>query len=273
MNCISPIRLKQKGKFQDVPCGRCIHCLKRKRSEWLLRLEHEHRASCRSLFVTLTYNDENIPFYNKEPCFDKGHVQKFFKRLRHISTFRYYLVSEYGSKYGRPHYHLLLFNYKGSGEDIQRCWPYGFIHVGSVTSSSINYVAAYTITRSHYDFDKKDPRRPFSLSSRKPGIGYNYVETHKKYHQKSKTPFGVRDFGQRVSLPRYYKEKVFTKFERDVLAQAYKKKVDEDNSVEDWLKNHPGKSYSDYALYQQQLYNERSKRYVKLLKQNRNEVF
>jgi len=270
VGCISPIRLKTAFGYQDVPCGRCINCLRRKRSEWLIRLESEHRSSQRSLFITLTYSDEFIPVdHQGRYCFRKEDVQKYFKRLRHISDFRYYLISEYGSRYRRPHYHLLLFNFSGSVEDVVRKWPFGFVHVGDVTSASINYVAAYSVTKEDYSgYEKDDKRKPFMLSSRRPGIGHAYVDQYKVYHQKSKDFRGKRFGGENGVLPRYYKEKIFTKIERQLNSMKYENH-DSFMSYDEFLELYPNSSYSEYSKFRLDVLHEKRRRYFKNLKQNR----
>lgn len=259
-----------------MPCGRCISCLKRKRSEWLFRLEHEHRVSTRSLFLTLTYNDENLPFHDGEVCFNKDHVQKFFKKLRHVSDFRYYLVSEYGGTTGRPHYHLLLFNYHGNLSQIVKKWQYGFVHCGDVTSASINYCAAYVITKTHFKYEKNDPRRPFSLMSRRPGIGANYVTKFKAHHLATKDGYGYRQFGEKTSMPRYFKEKIFSKIERQNIGKRYSQ-IAADKEIltsKEWRLKNKGKTFSDYIKYRQQLMQEVERKYITNLKNNRdNENF
>lgn len=84
----------------------------------------------------------------------------------------------------------------------------GYVHIGSVTSSSINYCAAYVITKTHYEYDRDDPRRPFALHSRRPALGARYVERYSRFHRDGRKNYAVRPFGAgKVSLPRYYKEK------------------------------------------------------------------
>ena len=77
------------------------------------------------MFDTLTYKDENLPNLKQIipelpaiPCFRHTDLQMFFKRLRinlarrynvGNDNIRYLVTSEYGSKFGRPHYHLLLY--------------------------------------------------------------------------------------------------------------------------------------------------------------------
>lgn len=274
MSCISPITLQQPTGSVTVPCGRCYGCLKRKRSGWLLRLENEQRVSTRSFFVTLTYNNENLPTYKNAVCFDKSHLQKYFKRLRKHGKFRYFAVSEYGGKYGRPHYHVLFFSMNVPVKEIIKQWHYGHVHLGDITPASINYCAAYVITKEQQDFDIDDPRRPFSLMSRRPGLGLNYVDRMKKYHQKGKKPYGVRQFGEKVPLPRYYSEKIFSKVERQVIAKTFKTEF-ETNDIDtvlnkkEWHEKNPGLTSEDYYEYRTQVIASREKKLYKSLKQIR----
>lgn len=99
--------------FRLVACGKCSLCKEKKSNDWSSRVSleceaHEHLP----LMVTLTYNNEHLPLAGVM----KTEVQKFLKRLRvnlarngYDDKFRYILCSEYGSKRGRPHYHLLIF--------------------------------------------------------------------------------------------------------------------------------------------------------------------
>lgn len=277
MICISPIRLKQPAGFVDVPCGRCFACLKKKRSEWLLRLEEEHHESVSAQFITLTYDELSVPHESTGLlCFDKKHVQDFLKRLRHYSKFRYYIVSEYGGKFGRPHYHMLLFNFAGNEKDITRSWWYGNVDFGTVTSASINYCAAYVITKKHWLYEKDDPCRPFFLSSRRPGIGHSYIERNKDYHKKLISSIGIRRFGAgKVPIPRYYRDKIFTKMEKEKLNLKTKSFIDQvQDKILPWKEyfvNFPNNTAKDYYRYRAQLIEENSKTVFTSLKQNRNE--
>lgn len=276
--CIAPIRIRDPGnqsRFIDVPCSRCYACLQRKRSEWLLRLEHEHRDSSRSLFITLTYEDSHLPYYNENPCFNKKDLQDFFKRLRHKCSFRYYVVSEYGSKTQRPHYHALFFNFEGNIEEISKEWKKGHTHIGSVTSASINYCAAYVITKQQFDYEKDDPRRPFALHSRRPALGAGYIERYGKYHRMGLTNVAIRPFGAgKASLPRYYKERIFSRIDRDILSARAKQHIENGpDSVldyEDYQRINPGSNFHDFSRYRSQLICEANKKVFNKLKQNRN---
>lgn len=155
--CTSPISILNRSHFFDkntsplrrlVPCGNCACCKSVKVNEWFVRSyyhwQHYQDIGGSTMFITLTYNDENLPCYNGVPCFSKTHIQTFLHKLRtylkraHIpSNFTYFVVSEYGTEYERPHYHMLLFlpfkvnntfdwhNFTNDGF-LDRAWIYGF---------------------------------------------------------------------------------------------------------------------------------------------------
>ena len=123
--CLTPINLKketwiQKLKdmyyMQQVPCGRCLECLKDRVNSWFFRLYNEQKNAKTALFITLTYDDEHLSYTdNGSMCLNYKDTQLFWKRLRKAQPkgdpkIRYFLVGEYGSKTHRPHYHAILFN-------------------------------------------------------------------------------------------------------------------------------------------------------------------
>ena len=57
-NCANSIVIE--GIDYRVPCGRCLPCQKKRRSDWSLRLEHEYLADDSAFFITLTYDDHNL---------------------------------------------------------------------------------------------------------------------------------------------------------------------------------------------------------------------
>lgn len=226
MQCLSPIRIKNPttGQFITVPCSRCAACLATRRAGWSFRLENELKVSSSAHFITLTYDDDNI-FTNDygNPSVSKSDVQSFIKRLRnnYKTSLRYYAVSEYGSKTHRPHYHIIMFN-MGCDETINynnilNSWGKGQIHIGQVTPASIAYVTKYVFDKGKH----RDGENPvFALMSRKPGLGSNYIQTHAKWHHKDSTRFySVKEGGVKVPLPRFYKDKLYSKMEKDIHAK------------------------------------------------------
>lgn len=194
-----------------VPCGKCLPCLSNKRADWSFRLGIEHRYSKSSYFVTLTYSPKFLP----EHGVSKRHVQLFMKRLRKKSQakIRYYLVGEYGSLTGRPHYHIILFNFDGHEKHIQSAWstrsnePFGTVHIGRVTQASIMYCTKYVIQRVY--MVPKDMSKPFAVMSRSFGIGLWYLtDSMLEWHRAGKRNYTMLH-GEKRRLPRYYKDKIW----------------------------------------------------------------
>lgn len=76
MRCLKPIKVN--GNFYN--CGYCRNCRVNKTSQWALRLIYElDNWDCAS-FVTLTYNQENLP---KDFGLHKEHLTSFLKALRY----------------------------------------------------------------------------------------------------------------------------------------------------------------------------------------------
>lgn len=134
-----------------------------------MRLEMESKYWNDMCFVTLTYNDENLPlhiidghlYYSDEeiekyselafiyePTLRPDHLRNFVKRVRkRVKTpCRYYAVGEYGTKYGRSHFHILFFGLPNTIEVqkiIEDCWQYGFVTVRPFFKETCTYIAGY----------------------------------------------------------------------------------------------------------------------------------
>jgi len=62
-------------------------------------------------FITLTYNDKNLP---DDYSLNKQHFKDFLKRFRKAiepAKIRYFMCGEYGDDSWRPHYHAIIFGY------------------------------------------------------------------------------------------------------------------------------------------------------------------
>ena len=166
-------------------CRKCYSCRKQKRKEWITRLKWENEFWPFSYFITLTYNDQNLPKHGV----DKRHVQLFLKRLKKRIKFKYFLVSEYGGRTFRPHYHALIFTTskidmvlidKHNGfysKFITNLWRLGFTNIGTVTNESIAYVAGYTTKKLKYqnDYITQIEKLPtFLFCSKRPPLGEEY---------------------------------------------------------------------------------------------------
>lgn len=107
--------------FIPYKCGRCPECIQ----EYTVSLENrsllEAYTSKSLIFFDLTYAPETLP---ENESLSKQDISDFFKDFRssvqrlpedsyfHDLKIRYVVCGEYGSKYGRPHYHVLLFSNK-----------------------------------------------------------------------------------------------------------------------------------------------------------------
>lgn len=141
-----------------LSCGQCIGCRLERSRQWAVRCLHEASLHDDNCFVTLTYDEVHVP-----PTLIYWHFQDFMKRLRKKRKVRYYMAGEYGAKFGRPHFHALLFGCQfpdryliRDGDDgrklyrsaeLERLWPFGFSSIGAVTFESAAYVARYCTSK------------------------------------------------------------------------------------------------------------------------------
>lgn len=205
MTCANPIWLEK--KHIEVPCGKCDCCIKARAAEWGLRVLHESSEYENNIFVTLTLDDEN---YKKENYqVNKNTAKKFIKRLRESLNGRkikYFLCGEYGERYGRAHYHVILLNTGWSDEqNIKDCWTLGTCCLGTVTPESIHYVTGYMIKKSEWFLKNPsdDRERPFQSMSN--GMGLKYALRHKDVFTDH---LEVTIQGNKRALPKYYKNKL-----------------------------------------------------------------
>ncbi len=218
----------------ELPCGQCVGCRLERSRQWAMRCLHEASLHQDNSFITLTYDDSNLP---RGGSLDYSDFQNFMKRLRkRVGTkVRFYCGGEYGEERMRPHFHACLFGYDfpdkvyykktGSGESIytskllESLWPLGLSSVGSVTFQSAAYIARYCVQKvtgdlaeAHYRVVTEDgeiiDRVPeFNHMSLKPGIGKPWLE-------KFRTDVFPRDYvvvnGVKTKPPKYY-DRLFEK--------------------------------------------------------------
>lgn len=155
--CYYPITLRNNYRkpnndsaLNTVPCGKCIRCIEKHRTQWAFRLYHEAKDHATAYFITPTYTEEQLPYLNHttgeypirlsdsyetntyretdqlEKIVYKKDIQDFIKNVRRQTEYhfkkhspeaeketkiRYYFTSEYGTKNTkRPHYHGIIWN-------------------------------------------------------------------------------------------------------------------------------------------------------------------
>lgn len=248
-------------KDVPVPCGKCPACKMRRASAWSFRLMYEERRSESAHFITLTYDTDFVPITkNGFMSLAKRDLQLFFKRLRSAqkhSSIKYYAVGEYGGKTMRPHYHIILFN--AAIQKIQCAWTEGIIHYGSVTGASIGYTLKYISKKGKIPLHRNDDRVPeFSLMSK--NLGDNYVGDYMrvmcgrevihngeecieikirrlmvkpsamvKWHHDKLTDrmYCNIEGGKKITMPRYYKEKIYSDIDRTKIGMVQKRLSEE----------------------------------------------
>ena len=221
--CLTPINLKKETwkqklqntyHMQEVPCGRCIECMKARGQSWHLRLSTELKRSESAYFITLTYSEDSIPFSpNGLASLKYRDVQNFFKRLRrlhHGKPIKYFVAQEYGEKTHRPHYHAIIYN--AGIETIEQAWDKGHCHFGEVNDKTIHYVLKYALKRATHWNKKVDPDddRNVECARMSKGLGLNYLTPEMiKYHKENLKACG-NYLSNNIPLPRYYRDKIYT---------------------------------------------------------------
>lgn len=113
--------------YINVPCGHCPECVAIRQMSIVQRVQSESLKN-HIFFCTLTYSPEMLPSY-VDPSTgwiiryaDFKDFTNMVKRIRKSGKYkdrnlRYFVVSELGSKHGRPHFHVLWFLSKLPGDD------------------------------------------------------------------------------------------------------------------------------------------------------------
>lgn len=177
-------------------------------------------------YITLTYNEENLP---ANGSLDVTDWQKFMKRLRKKRPpIRYFHCGEYGDVDNRPHFHACLFGYQfkdlklwkknKNGDNVYRSaeleevWtnpdtgiPMGFATVGAVSFQSAAYVARYIMKKINGEraADHYMGRKPeYVTMSRRDGLGKSWIE--KYWKDVYPHDYVVTGDGRKRRTPSYY---------------------------------------------------------------------
>lgn len=261
-----------------VKCGKCPDCLSERIDNWSFRLRQESLRATSGKFVTLTYNQENVPLSaNGFLTLQRKDLTDFFKRLRKAQAkgvrIKYYAVGEYGTQFDRPHYHAIIFN--ADENTIQKAWskqagvgstqrvPLGNVKVEPINSNRIGYTVGYCISHRWKPNHNRDDRVPqFSVMSQK--LGDNYLtDTMVQWHQEDPANrMYVQDGAYKKSMPRYYKKKLFTPAEiEEAGIQHAAKHADDLRAYADYTNQHEGKLIADYTHHRwEQFYKQRKNR-------------
>lgn len=231
---------------RSIACGKCIGCRLDRSRQWAVRCTHEAQLHDEKTFITLTYNDENLP---SGASLDKKHWQDFMKRLRHHlhpKKIRFFMCGEYGDNHelhnldtiGRPHFHAIIFGHEfqdGELHDVinenklytsktlDKIWGKGFASFGAVTFESAAYVARYIMKKIDGELADEHYRRvdlqtgeitylhpEFTLCSTRPGIARDWFLKFKNDLNKD----FITVNGIKMRPPKYY-DKLFESLDDD----------------------------------------------------------
>lgn len=150
----------------------------------------EQRTSESTWFLTLTYNDENLPHDHDTytPVLNRRDVRLYLARLRAVRggglKFRYYLCGEYGDRTLRPHYHAILFFSPSNPAPadlettLDRHWGKGHTLLAEANAKTMAYVASYTLKKYGKEERGLSGRVPeFVTMSTNPALGTEYINT------------------------------------------------------------------------------------------------
>lgn len=221
--CLFPVRatlqefgrpkLDKEGSLQ-LPCGKCTECISKRACEWATRCRHEIACHDENCFITLTYDDENLPSF----LIVKDKFQKFMKKLRKKTKkkLKYIVSHEYGSRTGRPHHHAIIFGWTPSNQEyimdapsgerlfssqeLSDLWRHGFHSIGDANEKTAYYIASYALKSCKRTVTDTDTGELVTVSdsmdvSKRPAIGLEFF--HENVEQ-------LLDSGE--TLPRYYQK-------------------------------------------------------------------
>lgn len=204
-----------------------------------MRCVHESQLHEENCFITLTYDDANLPEFGS---LYKPDLQKFWKRLRfHLGEkpIRYYACGEYGDHTQRAHYHACLFGhdfqdkipFRKIGDHtlyvskvLNELWGNGHCSVGTLTFETAAYTARYVtkkqtgLAKGGKGYCTVDPEsgeiiqlvQPFAAMSLRDAIAKQW---HQRYYQDTMKDFIVMR-GIKLKPAKYY-DQLFDKIDAE----------------------------------------------------------
>lgn len=209
MQCIKPYKTKY-GVW--VGCTKCAPCRINKRNEWANRLILDAAFSPKSIWITLSYNDDGLP---EKKEVNRREVQLFLKRFRDRlrrskdyakTKIRYYYAAEYGGKgTHRPHYHMYISGislnrskwklyysqvdqlnfYTWMEKALLKSWAKGDIYVDQAVPQKLKYTCKH-IAKAIKEIEEREDGRAKMFHDMSRGadnyIGVNAVDAIEQEH-------------------------------------------------------------------------------------------
>ena len=231
-----PVCIDERLRYIDIECGECYECKKKKAREWKIRMSEETRHNPSAIFFTGTFTDQRIEELSQKYGIDKENVNEiatkevrlFMERLRQTNkekkSIKHWIVTEKGhTNTRRIHIHGIFWHKNKATLSylLNKLWTAGYSYQGTyVNDRTVNYIVKY-MTKTDLD---NPTFKGIVLTS--PGIGKQYIEridAKKNKYKEWKSEWDKTDEtyrfrnGQKSMLPKYYKEKLYTEDERQIL--------------------------------------------------------
>lgn len=212
--------------YIKVDCGLCIECQKKRGSNWRTRLLDEYfyfsvkHPDAKIHFCTLTYSPQFYDIYKDDPS---RSVRLFLERYRkrYGKSFKHWITSEYGTKKGRLHLHMIAFGALFDIDELRSLWSYGRVDMQTLKGpQGLTYVSGYITKVVKGDKLSSDNlplfipknKKTYVWTSPKFGLGYALDYSNRRFHtQNGKLIYlRQRDNGSPFAIPRYYLDKLFS---------------------------------------------------------------
>lgn len=279
-----PIIFKERdpnaGPPVTIPCGRCVGCRLERSRQWAVRCVHQASLHDDNCYLTLTYNDENLPDDNS---LNKRDFQLFMKRYRTWlqrtgqEKIKFFHCGEYGDDNNRPHYHAIIFNHDFSdkkffkmsngyplyiSDSLSELWPLGYHTIGSVTFESAAYCARYVMKKvtgeladDHYLDPETGVLRQPEYTTQSNGIGLEWLNRFETDVYPSDEI--ILSGGIRSKPPRFYDKKL-EEFNPELMDAIRKDRVKEsrknsENNTKERLRVREACTYHRLDILQRKL--------------------
>lgn len=181
---------------------------------------HQQINSLHNFAYSTTYdnnllNSHKISKYEKSKNYQSGiipilcrsHVTNFLKKIRrylqyrNLGQVRYYYCGEYGHKFGRPHYHALLFcKSQAQAHQLEQAiltlWQYGHVDLQRARTACSSYLGSYLSGSVHSKFGSRTTAYP-PFNSHSNRLGFKAVRL--QYINNI-----LRGLGQKINLRSVY---------------------------------------------------------------------
>lgn len=245
-----------------IGCGECMECRKQKAREWNVRLLEDIKENKNGKFITLTFSDKsigelsedvrnwklvegkrvkqevNLQGYALDNAICTRAVRLFVERWRkvHKKTLRHWLVTEIGHEGTKNvHIHGIIWTNESLNK-VEEVWNYGWMWKGKmIRGQLVNYVNGETVSYIVKYIHKVDEENKTFKSKilTSPGIGANYTRGYdistNHYRGENTREYYRTPTGHKVSLPIYYRNKVYTDEQKEQLW------IDKLNKEERWV--------------------------------------